>query len=200
MSSAAGERGEIWVRGNLRPAAGLALVATVLAAVAVGVVTLAAAPPWVVATVTGIASLVLLLAFGCAAAAARPRLVRRGDVLRVCLRPLTTYDLPLDVVECVFAGSSPLGAAVDASPEETQADAEAGRRVSTLVMRLAERADTWRMRPTLPPWGRWNDGYIVIDGRWCEPLSPAFAREVSQRLLDAKREATAVVPGTGDAC
>jgi hypothetical protein len=195
MRSAAAERREVWVRGNLRPALGFALAATVVAAAAVVAVVAAAAPPWVVATVAGSGVACLLLAAGCVAAAARPRLVRRGPVIRVCLAPLTSYDLPLDAVECVFPGSSSLAAAAEASPEDAPDDATAGRRVNTLVMRLAERADAWRSRPTLSQWGRWNDGYIVLDGRWCEPLSPAFARDLSQRLLDAKRETGGVAGG-----
>lgn len=188
MRSAAAERCEVWVRGNLRPALGFATVVTVVAAAAVVAVMVAAAPPWAVGMVVGIAVACLLLAACCVAAAARPRLVRRGPVIRVCLAPLTSFDLPLDAVECVFPGSSPLAAAAEASPEDAPDDAAAGRRVNTLVMRLAERADAWRSRPTLSQWGRWNDGYIVIDGRWCEPLSPTFARDLSQRLLDVKRE------------
>jgi hypothetical protein len=191
MSPAAGERHEIWLRGNLRPALGLALAATGVAGAAVAAAVGFAAPSWVVWAVVGLASLCLLAALGCVAVAARPRLVRQGHVVRVCLAPLTAYDLPLEIIECVFSGSSPLAAAAGISPEEDQADAGGGRRVGTVVMRLAERADSWRMRPTLSQWGRWSDGYIVFDGRWCEPLSSAFTRELSQRLLDAKREIAA---------
>ncbi len=190
MSPAAGERHEIWLRGNLRPALGLALATTGVGGAAVAAA-VGFAPSWVVWAVVGLASLCLLAVWGCVAVAARPRLVRRGHVVRICLAPLTAYDLPLEIIECVFSGSSPLAAAAGISPEEDQADAGSGRRVGTVVMRLAERADTWRMRPTLSQWGRWSDGYVVFDGRWCEPLSPAFARELSQRLLDAKREIAA---------
>jgi hypothetical protein len=37
-------------------------------------------------------------------------------------------------------------------------------------------------------WGSWEDGNVVFDGRWCEPLSQAVARDLSGRLLEARRQ------------
>lgn len=91
-----------------------------------------------------------------AVTAALPRLVRQGDVLRVRLSPLAAHDVPLEIVECVFPGSSPL-----------DGNAAAPRRVGTVVIRLAERAVDWKQRPTFAAWGTWDDGHVVIDGRWC---------------------------------
>ena len=116
-----------------------------------------------------------------AVVAGRPRLARRGDELLVHLSPFVVRRVPLEVVECVFHGSQPL---------ESAATAAAGPplRVGTLVLRLAERAVEWRERPTFTPWGTWQDGHIICDGRWCEPLTVEVARGVGSRLFEAKRE------------
>jgi hypothetical protein len=173
---------EVWLRANPRPAA--VLFAATAAAVVAAVFTLIAVRPsaWSAAVVV-IACLVgLMVAAAFLWAASRPRLACRGDMLEVRLTPLTVQRVPLDVVECVFPGSQPLG-----GDDET-----ADRRVSTLVLRLAERAVEWRSRPVLSAWGSWEDGNVVFDGRWCEPLSQAMARDISTRLLEARRR---VMPG-----
>lgn len=127
--------------------------------------------------------------------AAGPRLGRRGDALVVRLAPWQTAHVPLTVVECVFPGSQPLVGAVlrdvHAGADDSAARAAPARRVGTLVIRFAERAHDWRERPTFAPWGTWHDGHAIIDGRWCEPLTAEVARTISQRLLEAKREAAA---------
>ncbi|NBU39227.1 MAG: hypothetical protein EBS51_00115 [Planctomycetia bacterium] len=55
-----------------------------------------------------------------------------------------------------------------------------------MIIRLAERATEWRDRPTYAPWGSWEDGHIVIDGRWSEPLSPERTRSLAMRLIEAR--------------
>ncbi|MCX7432139.1 MAG: hypothetical protein NTY17_14240 [Planctomycetia bacterium] len=124
------------------------------------------------------AGLVGVLAY----AAARPRLERVGGCLRVRLSPTAVEDVPLDAVECFFQGSNP----IDRSGELTCGD-RAAFRVNTLVMRLAERAADFSKRATFTPWGTWDDGYVVFDGRWCEPLSTDLARRLSRQLVEAKR-------------
>jgi hypothetical protein len=181
---AASGGGDVWLRGNARPAAALAGVMVAAAALAVVVVVALRLPAWIMGLVAAIALVDLAVAAGLAWAASRPRLACRGDVLEVRLSPLGVERVPLEVVECVFPGSELLGTDPDA----------ADRRVSTLVLRLAERAVAWRSRPVSSPWGRWEDGSIVFDGRWCEPLSPAVARNLSDRLLEARRRVAAEPP------
>ena len=118
--------------------------------------------------------------------AARPRLVREGDELLVRLAPATVERVPLTMVECFFQGSHVLPSSGRPAADETSAF-----RVNTLVMRLAERATGHARRQTLAPWGTWDEGAVVFDGRWCEPLSAELARSLSRRLLDAHRAAAA---------
>jgi len=175
-----GSAPEVWLRGNSRPALVLLAVtsaATILAAATVAV----CRPPWwasgLVATACGVC---LAGALTICWVASKPRLVRRGGVLEIRLSPLRLERIPLDVVECVFPGSLPM-------PGGGTADE---RRVGTLVLRLAERAAEWRSRPAVA-WGAWEDGSVVFDGRWCEPLSQPLARDLSAKLLEARRQAGA---------
>jgi len=176
---------DIWLRGNVRPAAGLLIAAVLLSAgiaAAVVLVPVASSAAWTLASVAGLlVGAAALLAWS----AARPRLVRIGSDVVVRLSPLADYRVPLDIVECVFPGSQSL--ASDSSPP-ADAAAVADRRVNTLVLRLAERATDWRAKPVAAAWGAWSDGTIVFDGRWCEPLSPEVVRGISARLIEAKRE------------
>lgn len=173
---------EVWLRGNARPAVGLLVATLLLAALAVAAVVAAQSPAWVEGGVAFVALGIVAAVGGLVWAASLPRLVRRGDALDVRLSPLAVHRVPLEVVECVFPGTQPLPSG--------GGEHEATRRVSTLVLRLAERAVDWRSRPVAAAWGAWDDGSIVFDGRWCEPLSAGLAREVSARLLEARREVT----------
>lgn len=174
---------EVWLRGNLRPV--WALVGATLAAGAVlGILAL---PP-VSAPIARPIALGFALVAGplvavLACVAARPRLARRGGMLRVRLAPLAAHDVPIDHVECFFLGSHAL-----ADPDGR--DDRPTQRVGTLVMRIAERATAWSTRPTFASWGEWTEGAVVFDGRWCEPLSVELARRLSARLVEAKRAAT----------
>jgi hypothetical protein len=116
-----------------------------------------------------------------AVVASRPRLRRLRDVLEVRLSPVGVQRVPLEVVECVFPGSRPLPPRLG-----TAVGRPADRRVTTVIIRLAERATEWRDRPTYAPWGSWEDGHIVIDGRWSEPLSPERTRLLATRLIAAR--------------
>lgn len=169
---------EVWLRGNPRPAVVLGAVLVAVAGAAIVAVVVARPPAWITALVAAAAVVDLGVAAGFVWAATQPRLVRRGDALEIRLSPLGVERVPLEVVECVFPGSQPLG----------EDDGTADRRVGTLVLRLAERATEWRARPVAPAWGAWEDGNVVFDGRWCEPLSQAVARDLSGRLLEARRQ------------
>lgn len=185
MTDPANQPSDVWLRGNRRVAAGLVGLSlacgavAAAAAVAVGLSRSGGPAWWAVAAVAGtIANGLALMAW----ASARPRLMRQGDRIVVQVAPFAREAVPIDVVECVFPGSNPLTA--DGTPA---GDGPASFRVGTLVLRLAERALDYRSRDTFAPWVMWSDGNIVLDGRWCEPLSPAVARTVGTLLMEAKR-------------
>lgn len=178
---------EVWLQGNRRIAMLLGAISVVLdggalLAVRMAVVGSSGSTMWwgVVAIATMFASGLMLLAW----ASYRPRLVRQGNRLLVQVSPLVLREVPIEVVECFFSGSNPLDA--DGSPTCGE---HAAFRVGTLVIRLAERALDYRAGDTFAPWATWEDSYLVLDGRWCEPLSPAVVKELNSRLVAAKREA-----------
>lgn len=173
---------EVWLRANPRPAAVLCAAMAAVAMIAAVLLIAARPPAWGIAVVIAACVVGLGVAAAFLWVASQPRLACRGDVLEVRLTPMGVQRVPLEMVECVFPGSQPLG-----GDDET-----AERRVSTVVLRLAERAVEWRSRPVLSAWGSWEEGNVVFDGRWCEPLSQAVARDISARLLEARRR---VSPG-----
>lgn len=178
-SNTAPPRVDVWLRGNVRPAVGLAALAVGALAAGFAVLLACGLPAWIIWLAAAVAINVAAIAALLVWSASRPRLERRGTVLRLRLAPYAAHDVPLDAVECVFLGSQPIG----------REDADVYRlRVGTLVVRFAERATECRERLTFGPWGTWHDGYAVVDGRWCEPLSLEVARRVSARLLEAKRQ------------
>lgn len=193
MTDQPAECRETWLRGNMRPVTWLAALAALITFGLFAVVAVAAASSpvaWLLlASLCAVmAAIIGTLCF----AAARPRLECLGDRLRIRLSPTGVHDVPLDAVECFFQGSNP----IDRSGEPTCGE-HAVFRVNTLVMRMAERAADFSTRPTFTPWGTWDDGYVVFDGRWCEPLSAELARRLSRQLVDAKRAASSASPVAG---
>jgi hypothetical protein len=192
MTNARRQADEIWLRGNLRPVAWLAAVAAVVAGLLIAAAVMGglSRPSWLVVAAFCVSAGGIVGTL--ASAAARPRLERVDGCLRVRLSPTAVEDVPFDAVECFFQGSNPIAR----SGEPTCGD-HAAFRVNTLVMRLAERAADFSKRPTFTPWGTWDDGYVVFDGRWCEPLSADLAKQLSRRLIDAKRSLSEGQPTAG---
>lgn len=166
----------VWLRGNARPgfAAALAgLAASLLLALLLRPWD-APASWWAVVALPATVGGVLL------AVAAAPRLRLAGDRLLVRVAPWRRHDVPIDVVECFFLGSR-------LEPPRVADGTVGGERVRTLVMRIAERATTHAAHPTFAPWGRWEEGSVTFDGRWCEPLSVDLVRRLNRALAAAKR-------------
>ena len=182
MTGTASERSEVWLRSNPRPAVAGAAVAGLAMAMVVAVLWTVGGPGWCWWAVALAAAASVPIVAALVVTASLPRLVRQGNRLRVRLSPLAAEDVPLEIVECVFPGSSPLVGTESAA---------APRRVGTVVVRLAERAVDWKERPTFAAWGTWSDGHVVVDGRWCEPLSLEVTKQLGQRILEAKREVAA---------
>jgi hypothetical protein len=107
-----------------------------------------------------------------------PRLACTPDELLVFLRGRQPIRVPIDLVECFFLGQAASRIVTPAGPSlETR----------TVVVRLAERARRWHQRPVRRVLGRWCDGYIVIRGMWCEPISPELVNRMNAKLTEIKR-------------
>jgi hypothetical protein len=185
---AAGTEAGDWLGANRRLVWLLAVVAGGLLAGGLGAAVAAGrtAGGWrlflgILAAGSGLLAAVVAVVAGRAAVA---RMSCRGETLVVRTGPFGSERLPLDVVECFFLGSQLL----DRSGSPTRDD-EPAFRVGTLVVRVAERAvaghaESWTARG---PWAVWEDGYLIIDGRWTEPLTVETVRRVNGRLAQAKR-------------
>jgi len=120
----------------------------------------------------------------CLAVAAAAAATQTAGGWRLVLSVLAAGIGLFTVAECFFLGSQRL----DRSGSPTAGDDPAFR-VGTLVVRVAERAakrhaDEWTARGIF---AAWEDGYLVIDGRWTEPLTVETLRRVNGRLAQAKR-------------
>jgi len=110
-----------------------------------------------------------------------PRLAYEDGFLIVNLGIWKTYRVPVEFVECFFAGRaathlpSPAG-----QPHATKA--------WSVVVRLAESAKDWHARPVTAAWGEWREGYITIRGTWCEPIDPEVLKVLNHRLATAHRQ------------
>jgi len=129
---AAGERRrvrEVWLAGNARPVAAAALaVGVVITVLALVERSLRPGPPM---ASLGLACAAIGAIGTLAVVATRPRLERRGGVLRVRLMPLLSQDVPLEVVECFFFGVVPLGRSVEpcsgSGSDHPEPSADSGR-------------------------------------------------------------------------
>ena len=59
---------------------------------------------------------------------------------------------------------------------------DAPYQTTNLIVRLAEKAVDWAERPVKPCSGRWREGYIMVYGAWCEPLSLEVVSRLNVRL------------------
>lgn len=109
----------------------------------------------------------------------RPRIVRDGQRLLIDIGFPGRAAVPLEVVECFLLGQGPAFL-----PGSRWARAE----TVTVVIRLAEKAEAWRRGRIHPLIGSWCDGYIILRGTFCEPLSVEVVNRLNGLLADAHRE------------
>ena len=87
------------------------------------------------------------------------------------------YRIPIDAVEVFFLGQG--GTAVQ--PRGQKAEAR------NVVVRLAERATEWHQRDISKSVGKWEDGYISLNGTWCEPIDGDLLKRLNHQLVQIKR-------------
>ncbi len=99
-----------------------------------------------------------------------------GNCVFICAgRPLS---VPVEIVECFF-----LGAGVGQLPGTAGKDIP----LRNLVMRLAEKATDYHHREVKSAFGRWDQGYVIFHGAWCEPLTLEVVKRLNARLADAQK-------------
>lgn len=108
----------------------------------------------------------------------KPRLAYADGHLLVYLEARPT-PVPIEIVECFFIGqgASQLPKLEGREPETTN-----------VIVRLAEAARDWRHRDVRPTLGHWCEGYITINGAWCEPVNGESLKRLNGRLVEVHRE------------
>jgi hypothetical protein len=174
---------EIWVRTNRR-ALGAALAAAAGAACVLAALFACVGPAlglgiWalflgsLLVTVLGYVALSLLYQLSL------PRLAYANGKLLVYLTSAEPQRVPIEIVELFFIGQgSSLVPTTSAQPS----------RSVTVVIRLAEAAKEWHARPVKPALGEWREGYIILRGTWCEPVTKELVKGLNERLVAAHRE------------
>jgi len=116
-----------------------------------------------------------LLAGVCLLHARSARMGCEGDHLVLNLGAGKPFRIPLEIVEVFFLGQA--GSGVPGGKSET----------TTVVVRLAEKAEDWKRRDVHPRLARWCDGYITLLGAWTEPVDAGVVNELNSRLLERHR-------------
>jgi hypothetical protein len=150
----------------------------VLAATGLGMVLMSESPFPRAAGWTVLALGVLLLGF-LLRLMSQPRLAYMPGYMLVYLQLGLPIRVPIGAVECFFLGSGPL---------KLSDRVNAPHRTVSLIIRMAEKATDWADRPVKPALGRWAEGYIMIHGAWCEPLSLEVVSRLNVRLHDIQHE------------
>lgn len=182
---------EVWLRGNRRLLWGAVAVLVALAGVFL-VTALLTSVFWIRGAALGLLLALLFVASPLLWHLARSRVVRRGNEVLLNVRFGPPQRVPLEFVEGFLLGQGPAFL-----PGESLEKAE----TTTIVIRLAERAEDFRHREAHPVLASWCDGYVTLRGTWCEPISVATVQRLNARLAelnltgrDSNREPSRATP------
>jgi hypothetical protein len=171
---------DVWLQNNRRVfLAGAVLPGCILAItafVAVGLVP-GVDSAWIRMIAACVALLATVMVIALIWQAGRPRIAYRDGHVLVYLRMAAPVWVPLEVVEAFLLGQGRTGL----SGKQLQ-----NAQVRTVVIRLAEKAESWHRREVKQSLGSWCDGYITIRGTWCEPLDISVIRRLNTRLSKAR--------------
>lgn len=168
---------EIWLHTNRRAIA--FALAWPVAALAVGLLLAAtfASIAWVRWSGIALAAVSVWIAILFVWQLRQPRIARRGNELLFYLRIGSPLRVPLALVEGFLLGQG---------PSYLRAGKPDASQVSTVVVRLADRATDFAQRDVTPALGSWCNHYVTIRGTWSEPLSVALVTRLNRRLAEAQ--------------
>ncbi len=174
---------EVWLRPNVRILYAGCTAGGVIAVAGIGIL---GAGAWMLTGGAGVLAIALivagavlilagaLLAGACALHARKARMACDGEHLMLNLGASQPFVIPLDIVEVFFLGQGKSGV-------------PGGSETTTVVVRLAERAEDWKKRDVSPRIARWCDGYITLLGAWTEPVDAGVVTELNHKLLACHR-------------
>ncbi len=173
---------EVWLKPNRRALATTMLGPGLLLIIGVGtIVTGISRESWVITLIGGGLAMVGGLGVALVAYAMTfPRVAYEEGKLLVYLGEAEPFRIPIELVEVFFLGQGPV------RPSDEGQDA--GPKTANVVVRLAEAAPQWHERKIRPDLGKWYDGYIVIRGTWCEPVSHERLNVLNHRLAEIRRD------------
>jgi hypothetical protein len=187
--AATGDKPEIWLRSNMRPLLVTLIFAMIFCAAGVSAVAISdrfwfglglKIVGWITIGASGIFAVMLLYQMSL------PRLVYRDGELLVYLASAQPTRVPIEIVELFFAGQG---------ISHLPANDDLPSKSRTVVIRLAEAATQWHSREVKPDWGEWREGYIIIRGTWCQPLTADVLKNLNRRLREVHRERAIVISG-----
>jgi len=174
---------EIWLQGNRRVYQPAIFVAVVVAVASSAAALLANSKAvWI-----GVAAVAAVAAVALWAASRRPRMAFDGRRLLLRVRRGSPVAVPIELVEGFLLGKGPtfLSGRDDYKTETT-----------TLVVRVAERAEEFRKIETDVRLAAWCGHYCTLRGTWTEPLSVDVVNRLNQRLYDVQQAAKNPEPVT----
>ena len=170
---------EIWLQTNMRlrnTLLGVCVVCDLLATgmLVVGWQTGASTTVMIVLGAFFLAAQSLSLAW--AAICAPPRIAFEPGWLLLHLRWVRPIRVPIEVVEAFLLGQGPTMLPGASRDLET----------STLVVKLADRAEEWQKVDVARPIAAWCNSYVTIRGTWCEPLDVQVVNRLNHRLSEVQ--------------
>lgn len=172
---------ECWLKSNRRavwPLLTLPALIDFVGAVALGWGVFAGWPVWSLVLSGAVTVVGAIVTLAIARWSFRPRLAYSNGELLVYVHALEPLRVPIDVVEVFFRGQSDVPLAAF---ERTAA------KTSNVIVRLAEADTQWHRREIPAAFGKWADGYIILSGTMCEPISLELLRQLNGRLMAIHR-------------
>jgi hypothetical protein len=171
---------QVWIRPNRRILIlGMIIPGAVISIALFGAAkALSAGIMWLAGVSLGVVAVGFVLLALIARQLCLPRVAYEHGELRFNMTRGSSLHVPIEFVECFF---------FSASHGQIPGRAQRAATLRNLVIRLSEKAVEYHDRPVMPSLGRWEDGYIVIHGAWCEPLSLDLVQKLNHQLAVEQR-------------